>query len=157
MPALTRKRVNDNPECWHIHYDGVRVGVIAERSGNPNRTDRWPWDCGFYPGSNPGEQRTGTAATFDDARAAFEAAWRAYLPLRTEADFKEWRNDKDRTAHKYAMWDAGKRLEPPSYGPGMPSGRFMKCPCGAIFEMYAPAEALIHVPHITAAERNRAA
>jgi hypothetical protein len=35
MPELTRKRVNDHPECWHIHNAGVRVGVIAERSGHP--------------------------------------------------------------------------------------------------------------------------
>ena len=29
MPALTRKRVNDRPATWHIHYVGVRVGVIV--------------------------------------------------------------------------------------------------------------------------------
>jgi hypothetical protein len=33
MPALTRKRVNDRPETWHVRYAGVRVGVIVERSG----------------------------------------------------------------------------------------------------------------------------
>ena len=33
MPALTRKPVNDRPEAWHIHYAGVRVGMIVERSG----------------------------------------------------------------------------------------------------------------------------
>src|ERR1700675_4980865 len=33
------------------------------------------WTCGFYPGSNPGEQQNGTAATFDEARADFESAW----------------------------------------------------------------------------------
>jgi hypothetical protein len=35
MPALTRKRVNDRPITWHVHYAGVRVGVIVERSGVP--------------------------------------------------------------------------------------------------------------------------
>jgi hypothetical protein len=35
MPALTRKRVNDRPETWQVHYAGVRVGVICERSGAP--------------------------------------------------------------------------------------------------------------------------
>jgi hypothetical protein len=29
MPALTRKRVHDRPEIWHVHYAGVRVGVIV--------------------------------------------------------------------------------------------------------------------------------
>ena len=32
-------------------------------------------DCGFYPGSHPGECTSGSA-TFDDARAEFEATWR---------------------------------------------------------------------------------
>jgi hypothetical protein len=35
MPALTRKRVNDRPMTWHVHYAGVRVGMIVERSGAP--------------------------------------------------------------------------------------------------------------------------
>jgi hypothetical protein len=33
------------------------------------------WRCGFYPGSRPGEQRSGAAASFDEARADFERAW----------------------------------------------------------------------------------
>ena len=45
MPNLTRKRVKR--ETWHIHYAGVQVGMIVERSGNPTHTDRWEWDCGF--------------------------------------------------------------------------------------------------------------
>ena len=47
MPNLTRKRVNDGRETWHIHYAGVQVGMIIERSGNPTHTDRREWDCGF--------------------------------------------------------------------------------------------------------------
>jgi hypothetical protein len=35
MPALTRKRVNDQPERWHVNYAGVRVGMIVERAGPP--------------------------------------------------------------------------------------------------------------------------
>jgi hypothetical protein len=37
MPTLTRKRVNDRPVTWHVHYAGVRVGVIVERSGARRR------------------------------------------------------------------------------------------------------------------------
>jgi hypothetical protein len=105
LPELTRKRVNDRPETWHVHYVGVRVGVIVERSGIPPSSDPWQWFCGFYPGSNPGEQQYGTAADFDAARSAFEAAWREYLPKRTEADFEEWREDAAYHAAKYARWD----------------------------------------------------
>jgi hypothetical protein len=50
VPNLTRKRVNNSPETWHIHYAGVSVGVIAERSGAPSSADQWEWHCSFYPG-----------------------------------------------------------------------------------------------------------
>lgn len=116
MPVLTRKRVNDRPVTWHVHYAGVRVGAIVERSGAPPSADQWEWHCGFYPGSNPGEDRRGTAADFETARAAFEAAWHVYLPKRTNADFQEWRDQEVWTERKYAMWKAGKRL--PSQHPG---------------------------------------
>jgi hypothetical protein len=82
MPTLTRKRVNDRPATWHVHYAGVRVGVIVERSGTPPSSHQWQWCCGFYPGGKPGDDRHGTAASFEVARAAFEAAWREYLPKR---------------------------------------------------------------------------
>lgn len=150
MPTLTRKRMHADRESWGIWYDDVRIGTICIRSGNPTDTDRWQWDCGFYPGSNPGEQRSGTAATFDDARAYFESAWRDYLPKRTPEDFAAWRRDRDATAEKYALWDTRKKVDPPSWGPGLPASRFMKCPCGEIFDMQAPAHVQTHVPHISA-------
>jgi hypothetical protein len=40
----------------------------------------------IYPGSEPGECTSGTAATFDQARAAFESAWRLFRSKRPEAD-----------------------------------------------------------------------
>jgi len=105
MPALTRKRVNDRPETWRVHYAGVRVGVIVERSGAPPSSDQWEWHCGFYPGSDPGDDRYGTAADFEAARVAFEAAWRDYLPKRRDSDFEEWRQDAAWHAAKYVRWD----------------------------------------------------
>jgi hypothetical protein len=105
MPALTRKRVNDRPVTWQVHYAGVRVGVIVERSGAPPSSDQWEWHCGFYPGSNPGDDLHGTAADFEAARVVFEAAWRDYLPKRCDADFDEWRQDAAWHADKYARWD----------------------------------------------------
>ncbi len=93
-------------ECWHVYYDDAHVGSIAIRSGNPHDEDPWEWHCGFYPGSEPGEQQNGTAATFDEARTDFERAWRVFLSRRTEADFQAWRDQRDWTARKYAMWEA---------------------------------------------------
>jgi hypothetical protein len=45
---------------------------------------------------------------FDAARTAFEAAWREYLPKRSEVDFEEWRLDAAYHTAKYARWDARK-------------------------------------------------
>jgi hypothetical protein len=98
------------PDCWHIYYGDVHVGTIARRVGNPANTDSWKWTCGFYPGSQPGEHRHGTGATFDQARADFEAAWRTFLASRTEADFQKWRHARDWHEKKYAMWAAGENL-----------------------------------------------
>jgi hypothetical protein len=80
---------------------------------------------GRYPGSRRGEIQSGTSATFDEARADFESAWKIFLSNRTEADFQAWRYQRDSTAWKYAMWDAG--LKMPTQ---LPSGR-SKCFCGA--------------------------
>jgi hypothetical protein len=105
--ARTHPQARQRPAVtWHVHYAGVRVGVIVERSGAPPTLDQWQWCCGFYPGSDPGDDRHGTAADFETARAAFEAAWREYLPKRTDADFEEWRQDAAWHTAKYH--EAGK-------------------------------------------------
>jgi hypothetical protein len=108
MPTLTRRRYPKRHECWHVYYGDVHVGTIALRTGNPHDTDPWEWCCGFYPGSRPGECRSGTAATFDDARADFESAWRVFLSKRTEADFQAWRDQEAWTAEKYRRFDRGR-------------------------------------------------
>jgi hypothetical protein len=142
MPTLTRRRSLDHREkCWHIYFGDVHVGTITERVGNPHDTDQWEWSCGFYPGSEPGEIQSDTAATFEEARADFERAWRVFLSNRTEADFQAWRDQRDWTERKYALWDAGK--------PGKPCSTYLKCPCGDIFNSHCLEDNLLHVPHIT--------
>jgi hypothetical protein len=68
-------------------------------------------DCGFYPGSHPREHMAGSAHDFERARADFEAAWRIFSTKRTEADYQAWRDNRDWTAWKYAMWDAGMKMQ----------------------------------------------
>jgi len=58
---------------------------------------------------------SGTAATFDEAGADFKAACRVFLAKRTDADFQAWRDQRDWTERKYAMWDRGERFR--SKGP----------------------------------------
>jgi hypothetical protein len=48
----------------------------------------------------------GTAASFEIARAEFEAAWEEYLPQCTEGDFEAYRRQEAWTAWKYAMQEA---------------------------------------------------
>jgi hypothetical protein len=108
MPALTRRRdPNVAQETWRVYYGDVCAGTIMQSVGNPGAAPKWEWRCGFYPGSKPGECTGGTAASFDDARAAFETAWRVFLARRTEADFQAWRDQRDWTAEKYRRFDRG--------------------------------------------------
>jgi hypothetical protein len=147
MPELTRRRYPEaREECWHIYYGDVHVGVIAKRIGIPYDEDPWGWACGFYPGCHPGECTNGTVATFDQARADFEAAWRVFLSKRTEADFQAWRDQRDWTERKYAMWERGERM------PSQKPSSMMRCPCGEVFDSHRLEHTLIHVPHITAAQ-----
>src|SRR5260370_37490646 len=76
------------------------------------------------PGPHPGEHQSGTAATFDQARSDFEAAWEAFLANRTQADFRAWRDQRDWTARKYEMWTTGEKL--PSQKPTDADGPAMK-------------------------------
>ena len=110
MPALTRRKDPNRSDCWLIYFGDVHVGMIARSVGNPNAEPQWQWLCGFYPGSNPGEQRGGTAATFEEARDAFGTAWRVFSVTRTEADYQAWRGQRDWTARKYAMMDRGEQV-----------------------------------------------
>jgi hypothetical protein len=108
MSALTRRRSPDaHQETWQVYYGDVHVGTIGLRSGQPTTAEPWGWRCGFY---HPREHQSGTAATFDQARADFEAAWRVFLAKRTEMDFQAWRDQRDWTAEKYRRLDRGERM-----------------------------------------------
>ena len=47
------------------------------------------------PAAHPRECTSDTSETFDQARSEFEAAWAVFLSKRTEADFQEWRDQRD--------------------------------------------------------------
>jgi len=68
------------------------------------------------PAVTPRECTSDTSETFDQARADFEAAWAVFLSKRTEADFQEWRDQRDWTAEKYRRFDRGERM-PPDWKP----------------------------------------
>jgi hypothetical protein len=123
MKQLSRKLAQESPQSWHVYYNGVNVGSVSERSGNPNGTDSWKWSCGFYPGSSK-NRTSGTATNFKEARTAFERAWESYLPGHTDEDFEANRRHVAFTTWKHAMWDAGCRMPTQNT-----SGR-SRCFCG---------------------------
>jgi hypothetical protein len=104
--TLTRRRWNNDPECWAIMHGDVRIGTIGKRSGVSDHADQWQWFSGFYPGCGPSDLENGTGATYDEAEERFAKAWARLLPCKTESDFQEWRDQRDWTAWKYAMHDA---------------------------------------------------
>jgi hypothetical protein len=148
MPTLTRRR-SDNPHqvTWHIYFDDVRVGTIGERAGVPVDVDRWQWSCGFYPGLHPRQHRYGIGATFEVARAGFEADWKALWPEIPEGAFEQYRRDREYRAEIRAVRARGEKL--PSEVPSS----LMRCVCGTTFDSHLPANTLLHAPHIYAAQQ----
>lgn len=147
MATLTRRRDPDAPlESWRVMYGDVLAGMISLRTGNPDWTSPWQWFCGFYPGSHPGEQSVGMAETFDEARAAFEQAWAAFLARRSLEDFETYRRDRAFRAWKYVMWDAGCRL------PTQSTSGQSRCFCGAIIDLKT-TDLHVYSSHMTLAER----
>jgi hypothetical protein len=98
-------RSGSPPDCWQVYYGDVCVGTIARRTGCPVDVDQW--GLRLLPRDEAWSGRGGSAVDFEQARAGFEAAWRRLLPTLTEANFKEWRDQRDWTAKKYAIWAHG--------------------------------------------------
>jgi hypothetical protein len=92
-----------------------------------------------------GEYRYGTAIDFDQARRDFDVAWRVFSAKRTEADYQAWRDQRDLTSRKYAMWERGERF------PSQLPSSLMRCPCGVPFDSHDPAGSYVHQGHIYAA------
>jgi hypothetical protein len=57
-----------------------------------------------------------------------------------------WRDARDWTARKYAMWARGEKL------PSQKPSSLMTCPCGVRFDSHRLEHNLVHVPHISAAQ-----
>ncbi|MBR1281618.1 hypothetical protein JQ597_06180 [Bradyrhizobium sp. AUGA SZCCT0177] len=141
MLELTRRRHPERSDTWHVYYGDIQVGTIAVQSGLPTHARQWRWDCGFYPLSHRGRSRSGYAATFEQARAGFEAAWKDYLPRCTEAHFDEYRRERAWTAWKYAMHVAGLPL------PTQSTSGWARCFCGATIDI-AVTDRHVHDAHM---------
>jgi hypothetical protein len=150
MPSLTRRRSDDpHRETWRVSYGDVRVGMIGERAGIPAGADQWSWSCGFYPGLEPGQHRYGTAKSFVEARAGFQADWDSLLLEISEQAFEEYRRDRAFRVEIRAIRDRGEKLPTEIF-----TSR-MRCVCGVVFDSHKPDESYDHRGHIYAA-RGRA-
>jgi hypothetical protein len=108
MDQKLTRRPDDNPNQaggWFIFYGDIRVSHIGKRAGVPVDVDQWGWNCGFYPGCDPGQTTSGSAETFELARAGFERDWNRLLPTRNEAHFEACRQSRDFHAWMYRMRD----------------------------------------------------
>lgn len=147
MPRLTRRPDKDpHRRGWEICYGDVRVGHIGLRAGVPMHADQWGWSCSFYPGLEPGMQRSGVAVTFEAAREAFETAWSQLLPDIPESAFDEWRRDRDWRAAMMAKRARGEKLD------SEVRNTLMRCVCNTVFDSWKPAESYPHRQHIYAAQ-----
>jgi hypothetical protein len=150
MPALTRRRSTDaHRESWSIYYDDVRVGTIGKRAGVLVEVDQWGWSLGFYPGLEPGQHRSGSAATFDRARADFDTAWVGLLPEIPAGAFDEYRRDRKYRDEVRAIHALGKKL------PSEMLSSLMRCVRGVTFDSHRPAESYDHRLHIYATQAKR--
>jgi hypothetical protein len=125
MPQLTRRDAKDpHRKGWFVYYGDVRVGHIGQRAGAPQHEPQWSWNCGFFPGCDPGQQSNGVADTFEKARDGFQRDWQRLLPTRSDAHFELWRRERDFTAWKYRMWDERCAL------PTQQTNGISRCFCG---------------------------
>ena len=122
------------------------VGVQAW----PVDVDQWGWSCSFYPGLDPGQHRYGSAFTFDQACADFEAAWAVLLPEIPAGAFDEYRCDREHRVQIQAVHARGERL------PSQTPSSLTRCVCGVIFDSHKPAESYDHRLHIYAAQAKTA-
>jgi hypothetical protein len=127
MPVLTCRRDPDAQQV-RIHYGDTHIGTIRFHAG-VGGVDRWAWSCAFYPASHRGVRASGSAKTFDDARAAFGEAWHRLLPEITKKDFVEHRRYRALEAWKRTMWETGCKL------PTQVKDGRSRCFCGAPIEI----------------------
>jgi hypothetical protein len=137
MPALIRRH-SDNPHqvTWHVYFGERACGHDRRARGCPVDVDQWRWSCGFYPGLHPGQHRYGTGATFDEARASFEADWKTLLPEKPEDAFEEYRHNREARTEMCAKRARGEKS---------PSDvSIMRCICGVQLDNWKPDESYDH-------------
>jgi hypothetical protein len=124
MTALTRRKDPYRPDRWDVYFGDTAVGSIGKCAGVPLHGDQWEWGCGLSAAPNRRLSAAGTAASLDEARDAFGAAWAKLEARLAPQDFDAHRLQRAWTAWKYAMHEIGLPLPTQTA-----SGR-ARCFCG---------------------------
>ena len=67
---------------------------------------------------------------------------RVFSQEECEQDYQKWRDQRDFTAHKYAMWKRGEKF------PSQTPNSLMRCICGVTFDSHKTNESYDHRGHI---------
>jgi hypothetical protein len=141
---LTRRLIDEDHQTWAIMCADVRVGAISKRSGAPRHVPQWRWDCGFYPGIEPGQHQEGVAETFEEARSEFQVAWERLQSVMAADALDRYRKWWEGDQRRWQLIREG--WKPPQW-----AGE-MTCACGTRFNSWVPAQSQEHCPHIYAAQ-----
>ena len=94
-PHLTRRPDPDRAESWLIDCADIHCGSISRAVGLPGAAQRWAWFCGFYPGSNRGEQPHALPLALNDQAKA--VMFDFVDPVRPGGDFSSRGSGKEQT------------------------------------------------------------
>jgi hypothetical protein len=85
---------------YRVIRDGRAIGRIRLAD---ERSDHELWEWAINPPLPIPSWAKGTAATLQDAKTAFQEAWRRFYATLTPADIERWHRDQDR-ARERSEW-----------------------------------------------------
>jgi hypothetical protein len=133
MPALTRRRHPERPDCWHVTMAMCKSARLRSNRDCRSAPSNGDGTAAFVPPSHRGRDLAGYSSSFGQARDAFEAAWKDYLTRCTPPDLDDYRRQCAWTGWKYAMHDVDLRL-PTKFTEGR-----ARCFCGATIDIQGTA------------------
>lgn len=109
--GLTQRQERDRLHTiFHIYWDGLRVGRISKRLGNPPGTPAWDWAISV---SGQIGGLSGTADSYEEARFAWKKRWPAFRDARSYDDWKAARETQEYNDKKDDVWHAKKLTSDP--------------------------------------------
>ena len=78
MVALTYLDKDASGERLAVFTNELCIGHISKHASGPRSHEKWAWNFSLAPGPS-GFEHNGRADTLEDAKAAVERNWRAWL------------------------------------------------------------------------------